>query len=283
MIWGQPNEGVLMTAEQPLRPITDQEIRTFEADGIVCLRQMFSSDWVKRMQEAAEVSMAKPGDLHAELSAERGDTGRFFHDTFIWQRNNTCRSFVFDSPAALITQTLLQSKKINLFFDQWLIKEPETGTKTPWHHDMTYWPIDGRQICTLWLALDEVSAETGAVEYIKGSHKWGKKFRPASFGDNNQYTENIPEVPDIEHQRDRYDIAQFDLSPGDCTVHHGLTVHAAPGNKTTTHRRRAHTSRWTGDDVIYRPRKGLQEMPPIPPGLATGDPIDSELWPRIVG
>ena len=44
-----------MTAEQPLRPITDQEIRTFEEDGIVCLPQMFSPGWVERMQEAAEV------------------------------------------------------------------------------------------------------------------------------------------------------------------------------------------------------------------------------------
>ena len=272
-----------MGLQQPPRPITEAEIRTFEEDGIVCLRDMFSADWVKKMQEAAEVSMAIPGDLHAELSEERGDAGRFFHDTFVWQRNETCRSFVFDSPAALITQQLLRSKKINLFFDQWLIKEPKTSTKTPWHHDMTYWPIDGLQICTLWLALDEVSADTGAVEYIKGSHRWGQKFRPASFGDNNQYTENIPEVPDIEGQRKNYEMAQFNLVPGDCTVHHGLTVHAAPGNKATTTRRRAHTSRWAGDDVIYRPREGLQEMPPMPPELVAGDPIDSELWPRIVG
>ena len=271
-----------MTTDLPLRSITEQEIATYDEDGIVCLRQMFSPDWVHRMNEAAEVSMAAPGDLHAELAEEKGDTGRFFHDTFIWQRNKTCRSFVFNSPAAHIAKQMMRSKKINIFFDQWLIKEPGTSTKTPWHHDMTYWPIDGTQICTIWLALDHVSAENGAVEYIKGSHKWGQKFRPASFGDNNQYTENIPEVPNIEAKRDSYDIAQFELAPGDCTVHHGLIVHAAPGNKTITTRRRAHTSRWAGDDVIFHPRDGLQEMPPFPSGLASGDPIDSDLWPCIV-
>ena len=272
-----------MTMDPSLRSITEQEIQTFEEDGIVCLREMFSPDWVEKMRQAAETSMAKPGDLHAELSAERGEAGRFFHDTFIWQRNETCRDFVFRSPAAHIAQQIMRSQKINIFFDQWLIKEPGTSTKTPWHHDMTYWPIDGFQICTIWLALDDVRAESGAVEYIKGSHKWGKKFRPASFGDNNQYTENIPNVPDIESERERYDIAQFELSPGDCTVHHGLIVHAAPGNKTAATRRRAHTSRWTGDDVSFYPREGLQEMPPFPPELASGDPIDSDLWPRIVG
>ena len=59
-----------MKMEELLRPITEQEIQTFEDDGIVCLRQMFSLDWVEKMREAAEVSMAKPGELHAELSEE---------------------------------------------------------------------------------------------------------------------------------------------------------------------------------------------------------------------
>ena len=36
-------------------------------------------------------------------------------------------------------------------------------------------------------------------------------------------------------------------------------------------------------NVIFHPREGLQEMPPFPPELSSGDPLDSELWPRIVG
>ena len=104
-----------MKTKQLFRSITEEEIRTFKDDGIVCLRQMFSPDWVEQMREAAEVSMAKPGELHAELSEERGDTGRFFHDTFIWQRNKTCRDFVFHSPAAQIAQQMMGSEKINIF------------------------------------------------------------------------------------------------------------------------------------------------------------------------
>ncbi len=147
---------------------------------------------------------------------------------------------------------------------------------------MTYWPIDGSQICTVWLALDSVSAETGAVEYVAGSHRWGQKYRPASFGSGNQYTEDIPDVPDIDAMRDDIEIAQFDLAPGDCTIHHGLTVHGAPGNQSSDIRRRAYTSRWAGDDVVFHPRDGIQEMPRMP-DIPSGAPIDSELWPRIIG
>ena len=269
-------------AELP-RDLTPNEIESFNADGVVCLRGLFSDQWIGKMRDAAEVGLGNPGNLHAELAEERDDDGRFFHDTFLWTRNETCRQFVFASPAAQIAAQLLQSEKINIFFDQWLIKEPGTTTRTPWHHDMTYWPIDGQQLCTLWLALDTVTAKTGAVEYVKGSHRWGKKFRPASFGSGNQYTEKIPDVPDIDAMRSELEIVQFELRPGDCTVHHALTVHAAPGNQSTTTRRRAHTSRWAGDDVTYYPRDGLQEMPPIPAEIRSGDSLDSDLWPKIIG
>ena len=36
-------------------------------------------------------------------------------------------------------------------------------------------------------------------------------------------------------------------------------------------------------DYIADFRDGLQEMPPMPAELQSGDPIDSDLWPRIVG
>ncbi len=265
------------------RQITETEIKTFEDEGVVCLRGLFDPAQLEVLRMAAERSLDAPGQLHAELAAQRQDAGRFFHDTFVWLHDDTCRDFVFNSPAASIAQQLMRSEKVNIFFDQWLIKEPGTPTQTPWHHDMTYWPITGCQISTLWLALDPVSRETGAVEYVKGSHKWGQKFRPASFGNSNQYTEDIPKVPDIDALRSELEFVEFELQPGDCTVHQGLTVHGASGNVSSTQRRRAYITRWTGDDVVFHPRKGLQEMPDIPDGLNPGNPLDSPLWPRIIG
>ena len=41
-------------------------------------------------------------------------------------------------------------------------------------------------------------------------------------------------------------------------------------------------ARWTGDDVVFHPREGLQEMPPLP-DLQPGARLDSDLWPRILG
>jgi ectoine hydroxylase-related dioxygenase (phytanoyl-CoA dioxygenase family) len=260
--------------------IGPEQIETYRRDGVVVLRGVIDPDWVVRLREAAEEGMAHPGELGAELSDLRGEPGRFFHDTFVWRRLPACRDFVFSSVAPEIAGRLMESRKVNLIFDQWLIKEPGTLTRTPWHHDLPYWPVDGRQISTLWLALDPVDRSSGAVEYVKGSHLWGHRYLPASFSGSGQYTENLPPPPDIDAMRDDLDIACFELQPGDCTLHHGLTVHAAPGNAANDRRRRAYVTRWAGDDAVFHPRDGIQEMPPLP-DLAPGSPLDSDLWPVV--
>jgi ectoine hydroxylase-related dioxygenase (phytanoyl-CoA dioxygenase family) len=264
----------------PLQPITDEEVAAYQADGIVVLRGLFDAGWVGLLRQAADEGLDRPTEFGEELAAARGDQGRFFHDTFMWRQNELCRRFVFDSPAAEIAAMLMRAEKVNIFFDQWLIKEPGTPARTPWHHDLPYWPIDGWKICSLWLALDPVTPESGAVEYIKGSHRWGRRYKPATFSGQHDYREPLPPVPDIDAMRDELQIVQFELQPGDCTIHHGLLVHGAPGNTRLDRRRRASVTRWAGDDAVYRPREGLQDMP-ADPGIAPDGPIDCDLWPRV--
>ena len=264
-----------------IRPITAEEIDTYDRDGIVCLRGLFDLDTIEMMREAAEQCMAaEPTDLTMEVAQMRDQQGRFFFDTFTWLRNDLCRQFVHDSPAGEIAARIMGSSKGNIFFDQWLIKEPGTPVETPWHHDQPYWPVLGSQVCTLWLALDPVTADSGAVEYIKGSHRWGQRLKPESFSGKTNFSEELPPVPDIEAEREKHDIVQYELEPGDCSIHHALLVHHAPGNARNDRRRRAFVTRWAGDDAVFHPHDGVQHMPPLP-DIPAGGPLDSELWPVV--
>ncbi len=264
---------------QPLREIADEEVRAFQEDGVVLLKGMFEMDWVERVRELAEADMSTPGKMKQELAGE-GDPGRFFNDTFLWPRNDEFRDIVFHSPAAGVAARLMEAGKVNIVFDQFLIKEPGTLERTRWHHDLPYWPIDGQQVCTLWLALDPVDAASGAVEYVKGSHKWGQRYKAEAFLGEGRYREDLPPVPDIDDMRGDLEFLQFELEPGDCTVHHGLLVHGAPGNRTVDRRRRAYITRWAGDDVVYSPRPGIQPML-WDPDIPSGGPLDSDLWPVV--
>lgn len=264
---------------RPLRAITEAEMETYARDGVVHLKGLFDPEWIERLRGLADEDMSAPGKMKHEL-AEKGDPGRFFTNTFLWPRNAAFREFVFESPAAEIAGQIMRSSRINVVFDQLLIKEPKTRQRTVWHHDLTYWPIKGAQVCTLWLALDPVTSENGSVEFVKGSHLWGERYAPIAFRPDLDYAEDLPKVPDIDAMRERLEILQFEFEPGDCTVHHGLMVHGAPGNATAARRRRAHVTRWAGDNVVYDPRPGIQPML-WDPDLAAGAPLDCELWPQV--
>ena len=277
-----------------LRELTEDEIEGYQRDGAYAVRGIVPQDWIDYMREAVDAVLAAPGPFGHNMDAD-DEPGRFFGDLFTWRSDARFRRLVLDSPLAALAAAAMGSQTVNFFYDQLLVKEPGTETRTPWHHDLPYWPLKGNQIVSIWLPLDPVGPENGAVSYVKGSHKWGRWFRPEPFGNRVPDDPNIdpadfafPDcepIPDIDAEADRYEFATWTLEPGDCILHHPLTVHGAPGNLTRNQRRRAIALRYTGDDARYDPRPGTftSYMPPPigDPGLAPGDPMTCEVYPRI--
>ncbi len=250
-------------------------LATYQADGIVCLRQVFPMHWIDFLREATEDAMAHPGP-HAEEYAKPGG-GRFFGDIEVAERHETFMRFAMESPAAEIAGRVMQSQKINFFYDQLLVKEPGANERTPWHQDQPYWAVAGRQVCSIWLPLDPVTQET-CVEYVAGSHAW-PEFSPYHFADGTAYEgTGLPQLPDIEAERERHRIVSFAMEPGDCLVFQAMIVHGAPPNHSPN-RRRALATRWTGDDARYCVRPGEVGIPTQDPGLRHGDLMDCERFP----
>ncbi len=267
-----------MGASPPLRQVTLDERETYERDGVVCLRAIFPGDWLDFLAGAIDEAMANPGP-HAEDYERANGTGRFFGDLEMAQRLPAFRKFVLESPAAEIAGRLMGAARINFFYDQLLVKEPGTSARTPWHQDQPYWAVSGRQVCSLWLPLDPIP-ENVSVEYVRGSHRW-PEYNPAHFADGSAYADTgLPPLPDIEAEREKYSITAFEIQPGDLLAFQAMIVHGAPGN-SGGHRRRALSTRWTGDDARYCVRKGEVAIPTTDPGLKAGDPMDCERFPLV--
>ncbi|MGH8689007.1 MAG: phytanoyl-CoA dioxygenase family protein [Burkholderiales bacterium] len=258
------------------RLVSPAERETYEHDGVVCLRGLFSDDWLAFLGQAIDEAMAHPGP-HAEEYTPKGGSGRFFGDLELFHRVPAFRRFALESPAARIAGETMRATRVNFFYDQLLVKEPGTAERTPWHQDQPYWAVSGRQVCSVWLALDPV-AEDVSVEYVCGSHAW-PEFSPYHFADGTPYAgTGLPVLPDIEKERSRHRIAHFAMAPGDCLVFQAMIVHGAPGN-CGTHRRRALSTRWAGDDARYCRRTGEVAIPTRDPGIAHGERLDSERFP----
>ena len=114
----------------------------------------------------------------------------------------------------------------------------------------------------------------------------GPDNSPLFVGDNYPKSkDDFEEMPDIDAERDQYQIVAFNLQPGDCVAFDFRTVHGAPGNGSLTSWRRAIAFRWTGDDVTFALRDGVMS-PPFHEfdecDLQPGEPLDSNLFPLII-
>ena len=108
--------------------------------------------------------------------------GRFHGNVRLWETDGELRRFCLDGPLPALAASLLGAGKVNLFYDQLFVKEPGTENRTRWHNDLPYWPVRGSQIMSFWIPLDTVTVDSGALEFIPGSHAWGTWYQPETFG-----------------------------------------------------------------------------------------------------
>jgi ectoine hydroxylase-related dioxygenase (phytanoyl-CoA dioxygenase family) len=257
-------------------------------DGAIVLRDVLGLGWIGRLRTAIDEELHEGSPTGAEFG---GAEGRFYGDLFLWLRSDAFREVALDSPLPELAASLMRSQQAHLFYDQLFVKEPGSIEPTPWHQDLPYWPIEGGQVISIWIPVDRATPENGVVTYVRGSHLWGRKFRPQAFGQsgNSDAYDDSPfePMPDIDAARERYEFLTWSLDPGDVLVHHGMTVHGAPGNRTADARRRAFSIRYTGDDVRYVPRPGtFMDIKAVKanvpaPDLAPGAPMGGRLFPLV--
>jgi len=262
------------------RPIAEAEIATFERDGAICLKGVIDADWRARLDRAIERDMQAPGEFHHGYESK---SGRFHGTSRLWQTDADVRDYVFESPLPELASIFLRSRKINLLYDQMFVKEPGTDAPTPWHYDHVVWPLQGRHVISFWLALDPVTAESGRVEYVRGSHLWNKRFQPRSFAKSRlsyPTVEGLDDFPDVNADRAAYDVVSWDMEPGDVVAFTSLTLHGASGNARADRRRRGYSIRYTGDDITYAPTEFTVPVTRNP-DLAPGDALDSALFPVV--
>ncbi len=257
-----------------------QLVEAFRRDGAVCVRGAFTDDEVALVARGIERTLAEPSEL-AIVASRPEDPGRFFEDFRSWQRIAELEEFIRESAGAQIAGELMGSRRVRLFHDHVLVKEPATRQPTPWHQDQPYYNVDGQQVCSLWMPVDPVDRES-TVEFVAGSHL-GPWLMPRTFMDAEArwFPEgSLADLPDIEGNRDAFEILAWELEPGDCVYFHMLTLHAAGG---ATRRRRALSVRFLGDDATHAPRRwktspDFPELAGLPPGAPMEHPLFPVLW-----
>ena len=170
---------VFATPEKPVRDLTPEEVARFARERIIHVSSVLSAVWIKRIEDVVDAQIQATGLQSMKSNA--------------WHTDGGMHRIIMNCPVAHLAQQVLDGlspasdpeprgrlKPVRFFYDQMFVKHPltdpaddagEDGAKaredlqdaqghpgnTPWHHDITFWPVDGEQIVSIWIALDETN------------------------------------------------------------------------------------------------------------------------------
>jgi ectoine hydroxylase-related dioxygenase (phytanoyl-CoA dioxygenase family) len=273
-----------------LRPVSDADREAYARDGAAIVKGVIPPEWIDFMREAV-TRLLDRSDPASQNYADDGDP-RFFSLTFPWMFDDAFKAWAIHGPLVDVArQVLTDAQEIIFFYDQIFAKEPGATKATPWHQDLPFLPVAGEQQVRLWVPFDTVTADGGAIHYLRGSHRWGVIYHPVGFKNIPIITDtyrNSPyeDMPDFEADYGKYDWLVAEAEPGDLLLHHPRTVHGSLGN-TTNRFRRAVTSFYVGDGATWNPHaanmfhnKSLTGHVTAP-DLTPGGPIVCEMFPRV--
>jgi len=248
-------------ADRPVTRIASPADRNaYERDGLVVLPKALDADAIARVEAAYNWKLANLGPYAQEVYPD-SDT------VFIQASGDSGREPAFqalfeETPIPQIAASLLGGGDVWYLNEQLFLKEggggAVAGRRTPWHQDSSYMPFGGDGFVVFWIPLDPIPRDC-ALELVRGSHR-GVTYNASTVDPNDDtaplYLEgDLPRLPDIEAQRDRFDIVGHAMEVGDVLVFHAGMLHGGGGTRAGS-RRRSLTLRFVGADVrrIARPK-----------------------------
>ena len=173
--------------------LSSSHVETFANDGIVVVDNLFTPD---ELEDVSKELMWRVDNRLADVRAE--DLLNLHHnDSYIMGKTHfvsqisqiyvTPIQALASHPASVSAASqLLSSSRLRLFSTRILCKLPGQSIEIPWHQvsrkwnyyhvdrmpwpqDSAYWPLWPMRVATLWLALDDVTEENGAMEMFRFS------------------------------------------------------------------------------------------------------------------
>ena len=247
-----------------LREVTDEEVACYQEYGWVMMRQLvapeFAAELLRAGQEWSERSGKETGP-RSGLAREEG--------------TEPFRSFMFSERMSQNAMRLVNRKRLKgvdvplrYRIDLLLQKLPGAAGQT-YHQDSSEHGSDRVGELQFWLALAEVTPEMGAMRFVSRSHREG----PLGSVFNDDRGDLLEQFPNLTSVLELSPSLRY--QPGDCTVHHGYTIHGGPANSTDKPRwsylfsySPADTRYWNGNAGNWgseRKRLGDPENPIIYP------------------
>lgn len=129
-------------------------------------------------------------------------------------------------PAILDVVESLLGPDLVLYTSRFFIKEPKSEGFAAWHQDSTYFALQPHDHVTAWVALSDVTLESGPVEFAKGSHIRGQLNQKSKMVEGSVNTAGQIIVEWFDQTQTEFGV----LKPGQFSLHHTCCVHQSGAN-----------------------------------------------------
>lgn len=131
---------------------------------------------------------------------------------------------------------VLACASVQLLNDTLLYKPARQGGPVEWHQDYTYVGyLVPPQAISIRIALVAEDADSGAQHVVSGSHHWGPLGDVRALSDSK--VDSIVPLLSPDHAAQLANARTLALEPGDISIHHCLTLHGSPPNRSDRHRK----------------------------------------------
>lgn len=250
----------MTTSTQPTETGLAQHVNSFNSDGVVLIPDALSEREMDLLEAAWESHFAESRALAETMYGDGKDEILFLTDNTLG-KGSRYRRLIDETRLADIAQTLFRGHPVYYYLEQMWRKKPNSR-RTAWHQDTSYIPFSGPGLLILWIPLDDLEAEN-VLEVIRGSHR--RTLYNASMYDPEDFTAplydetDLPRLPDIETEREKWDIFSTGMKRGDVLALHPGCLHGGAPTRPDQ-LRRSYTFRFFSDEAYFTPLPAKRDL-----------------------
>ncbi|WP_068776326.1 phytanoyl-CoA dioxygenase family protein [Paenibacillus sp. FJAT-26967] len=194
--------------------LTREQISFFQENGHIYLKDVFRPEEVLAYRPFI-LEAVRDFRTHHIPSSGPDDYGT----VNLRQRHAKVGAFVMSRRLAKISADLMGVSGVRIYRDSAFFKQPGAAA-TPMHQDNNYMLLDRDNSITAWIPLQDVTAATGSLRFLSGSHLIDNRGKTAK--------QNLKTAYRLALKEHTYG----GVALGDITLHAGWTLHDAPANET---------------------------------------------------
>jgi ectoine hydroxylase-related dioxygenase (phytanoyl-CoA dioxygenase family) len=213
---------------------------SFHADGLVLTGRIIDDDTVELLRDAFERIFNgefETGTMPDEVNWQQGKSDPELTRQICnaWKADRQIASVILSAEIGKMVTQLMDWPGARVMQDN-AIWKPVGAKSLGYHQDNAYlsWFKPG-EICTVWIALDDVAAQNGSMELVPGSHRWRHPQPEGEFHAPQDYRAPMLKFARVEGVVP--EIVPVAVPKGSGSIHHGWTWHGSGPNNGDNPRR----------------------------------------------